>query len=92
MIHLDARDDWHAAQRCELFIDGKPARHAFRVMALWNGGPGVVWYYPVNAAGRLYCRPEGDGPATAFRFARRLRLECKDPPGIVRWGRLGSHG
>lgn len=43
---------------------------AFAVWALWNGGPGIVGYYPLTVRGLVYLDPCGTRAAAAFRIGR----------------------
>ena len=52
-----------------VYINNKPFSYVYKLIALWNGGPGIVWYFPrdindkvlidINNSNRL---------ATAFRL------------------------
>lgn len=59
-------------RRYDVFLRGGRERvdTAFAVWALWNGGPGIVGYYPPDVRGHLYLDPCGTRVAAAFRIGR----------------------
>lgn len=59
-------------RRYEVFLRGgrEKVDAGFAVWALWNGGPGVVGYYPKDVHGHCYLDMAGDRVASAYRIGR----------------------
>lgn len=56
-----------SGKRYEVLLGSEPVPRAFSVWALWNGGLGIVGYFPVDVAGHVYRDPNGDRLASAYR-------------------------
>ena len=60
--------------KCVAFINGRKIEDAFAVWALWNGGPGIVGYFPRTASGHHFLSVEQDDVARAYLLGL-VRLE-----------------
>ena len=74
MIAIDCRRSWPGTH--DVFVNGKKndPPSVFAVWALWNGGPGVVGYYPRTAGGNVYLSPKSNSMACAYRLCWSVRL------------------
>ena len=58
-------------RRYEVYLGREKVKEGVTaVWALWNGGPGIVSYYPTDVQGRAYLDLSGKHAATAYRIGR----------------------
>ena len=70
ILAIDCRKRTPSAH--DVWVNGKEANKVFAVYALWNGGPGIIGYFPETSSGRLYIT---DGQAaTAWRLCWSVRI------------------
>lgn len=72
MIALTAPGGPH---RYEIHGNGRKLDRVVRAWALWNGGPGMVEYHPVDVHGNVYLDDSNERVASAFRLFGRLRVD-----------------
>lgn len=70
MLAIDCRKQFPGSH--DVWANGKEVSNVFAVYALWNGGPGIIGYFPETAGGRFYIT---DGVvATAWRLSWSVRI------------------
>lgn len=73
MIALDCRKVWPGPHGVR--VRGSVVGDVFAVYALWNGGPGVIGYYPRTVRGHLYTAAGGKEAAIAWRLCWSVRVD-----------------
>jgi opacity protein-like surface antigen len=62
------------AQVKSVEVNGENRKDVFKVIALYNGGPGLYWYYIKGSRDLFFLDPFTQEIANAYRFARSIKL------------------
>ena len=54
-----------------VYINNKPVSYVYKLIALWNNGPGIAWYFPLDTNNTILLDINNSNElATAFRFGK----------------------